>query len=97
MARNTSILLGDHFIEFIDQQIRSGRYSSTSEVVREGLRLLEEREQQLAWLREQIALGDRDILEGRVTEDSDELWEDLDRRVEARMRERQGSPSRAAT
>jgi antitoxin ParD1/3/4 len=97
MARNTSILLGDHFVEFVEQQVETGRYSSASEVVREGLRLLEEREQQLSWLREQIALGDRDILEGRVTEDSDELWEDLDRRVESRIRERQENPSRATT
>lgn len=58
MARNTSILLGDHFIEFIDQQVESGRYSSTSEVVREGLRLLEERESHLARLRAALAEGE---------------------------------------
>jgi antitoxin ParD1/3/4 len=97
MARNTSVLLGDHFVEFIEQQVEAGRYNSASEVVREGLRLLEEREQQLSWLRKQVALGDRDILEGRVTEDSDELWEELDRRVESRIRERQENPPRATT
>ena len=44
MSRNTSITLGDHFAEFIDQQVEDGRYSTASEVVRAGLRLLEEQE-----------------------------------------------------
>ena len=41
MARNTSILLGDHFEDFIAKEISSGRYSSASEVIRTALRLLE--------------------------------------------------------
>jgi antitoxin ParD1/3/4 len=45
MASNTSILLGDHYQEFIVSQVKSGRYSSASEVVRSALRLLEEEEQ----------------------------------------------------
>jgi antitoxin ParD1/3/4 len=44
MAKNTSILLGDHFTSFIDKQISSGRFSSASEVVRSALRLFEEEE-----------------------------------------------------
>lgn len=41
MAKNTSILLGDFFDGFISQQVKSGKYSSASEVVRAALRMFE--------------------------------------------------------
>ena len=41
MAKNTSMLLGDHFEKFIDEQVASGSYASSSEVVRDALRHLE--------------------------------------------------------
>ena len=44
MARNTSILLGEYFESFINEQIASGKYSSVSEVVRTALRVFEEEE-----------------------------------------------------
>lgn len=44
MAKNTSILLGDYFNDFIREQISSGKFSSASEVVRTALRLFEQEE-----------------------------------------------------
>lgn len=40
----TSVALGNHFEEFIKEQLESGRFNNTSEVVRAGLRLLEDEE-----------------------------------------------------
>ena len=58
MTRNTSISLGDHFGAFIEQQISHGRYGSASEVVRAGLRQLEEHEARLSALRAALADGE---------------------------------------
>ena len=41
MGKNTSFSLGEHFSEFVEAQVGQGRYSSASDVVRAGLRLLE--------------------------------------------------------
>jgi len=56
-SKNTSVSLSDHFIDFAERQVASGRYGSTSDVVRAGLRLLEEREAKLAELRAAIQVG----------------------------------------
>ncbi|MGR4864372.1 type II toxin-antitoxin system ParD family antitoxin [Caulobacter sp. LARHSG274] len=58
MSKNTSISLGDHFQAFIEGQISDGRYGSASEVIRAGLRLLEEREARLAALRAALIEGE---------------------------------------
>lgn len=58
MTRNTSISLGEHFDAFIAQQISRGRYGSASEVVRAGLRQLEEHEARLSALRAALADGE---------------------------------------
>lgn len=59
MARNTSITLGAHFDEFIASQLDSGRYGSVSEVVRAGLRLLEQTESKLKHLRRLLDEGEQ--------------------------------------
>lgn len=58
MSRNTSISLGDHFSRFVDQQLAQGRYGSASEVVRAGLRLLEEHEAKVEALRRALIEGE---------------------------------------
>lgn len=58
MSKNTSVSLGDYFNDFIEQQVASGRFASASEVIRAGLRLLEDEEAKLARLREAIREGE---------------------------------------
>jgi len=59
MGKNTSISLGDHFEEFIQQEISTGRYSSASEVVRTALRLLEDEKQKMKVLRRALEEGEK--------------------------------------
>ena len=57
MSKNTSITLGSYFDQFIQGILREGRYKNASEVVRAGLRLLEEEEQKIIALRHAIDEG----------------------------------------
>lgn len=57
MSKNTSITLGSYFDQFIQNILREGRYKNASEVVRAGLRLLEEEEQKIIALRNAIDEG----------------------------------------
>ena len=56
-SKNTSITLGSYFDQFIQNMLREGRYKNASEVIRAGLRLLEEEEQKMIALRHAIDEG----------------------------------------
>lgn len=58
VTKNTSVSLGDHMLGFAQQQVATGRYSSTSDVVRAGLRLLEEYESRVQALQEALIAGE---------------------------------------
>ena len=57
MGRNTSISLGDHFESFVDNRVSTGRFKNASEVIRAGLRLLEEEETKIVALKKAIEEG----------------------------------------
>ena len=59
MPQNTSVSLGDHFSGFIKERLHSGRYNSASDVVRAGLRLLEEHEGKVEVLRRALIEGEQ--------------------------------------
>lgn len=59
MAKNTSILLGDYFDAFINQQVQSGKFSSASEVVRAALRMFEHEETKKTELISQLKKGEK--------------------------------------
>lgn len=58
MPRNTSVTLGEHFDKFVVDKINEGRFQSVSEVVRAGLRKLEEDEAKLTALRRKLQEGE---------------------------------------
>ena len=59
MAKNTSILLGDYFENFINDQIQTGRFSSASEVIRAALRIFEQEETQKKELIKELRKGEK--------------------------------------
>jgi len=77
VQKNTSVSLGDHYQKFISQQILQGRFGSTSEAIRAGLRLLEEQESKLSLLRQALIDGE---MSGIATDYSvDSLIDELDK------------------
>jgi antitoxin ParD1/3/4 len=75
-----NVSIGDRWEGFVDNVVKSGRYSSASEVVREGLRLVEERETKLQALRQTLkasidegGAGTDDDLGAMLAAKSDEL------------------------
>jgi antitoxin ParD1/3/4 len=76
VAKTTSIVLGEHFLTFVEAQMSLGRYGTASEVVRAGLRILEEHEAKHQALQNAITAG----LDSGVAEDFSmaEIQSDLD-------------------
>ena len=74
-----NLSIGDRWEQFVEAAVKSGRYASASEVVREGLRLVEEREAQLESLRH--------TLETSIQAGGRNTSEDLARALDARDQE----------
>jgi antitoxin ParD1/3/4 len=82
-----NVSIGERWEQFVDQAVKAGRYSSASEVVREGLRLVEEREATLTALR---ALIDASLAAGGQVTDA-QLEDALARQSPARLRQGVGA------
>lgn len=72
----SSYTIGKHFEDFVHEQIATGRYASASEVIRDALRLLEEREARKAAFEKAIEDSLADVEAGRVI-DADEVFDRL--------------------
>lgn len=58
MNKNVSLSLDEHFSAFVEEKVAEGRYDSANDVVRAGLRLLEEEDAKIAALRAAIIEGE---------------------------------------
>lgn len=58
MGKNTSVILGEHFDKFIQNEVKSGRYASASEVLRSGLRLLEIEKNKIEAINKALTIGE---------------------------------------
>jgi len=72
----SSVNLGEKLESVVDDLVRNGRFGSRSEVLREGVRMVEERERYNAYVEQAIAEGLADIDAGRVY-DADTVFEEL--------------------
>ena len=81
MSKSTSITLGDHFDSYVAGKVKTGRYSSVSDVVREGLRRLESDDLKLQALRDKLAIGREQAEQGVYAQDCsyESLMQELDK------------------
>ncbi|HPB01771.1 MAG TPA: type II toxin-antitoxin system ParD family antitoxin [Bacteroidales bacterium] len=59
MGKNTSILLGDYFEKYVNEQLRTGKFATVSEVIRAALRLMESEENKSKILVKELKAGER--------------------------------------
>jgi antitoxin ParD1/3/4 len=86
MAMATSYSIGKHFEEFIASLIESGRYSTASEIIRDGLRMIEEREQRREAKLEALRAAIQEGLDSPSEEVDIKEWiEDVKRRGRQRL------------
>lgn len=82
-----NVRLTEHQMSLIDGLVRSGRYQNASEVIREGLRIVEEREAEQAlsldWFNAQIAPGVEQARRGEFAGDADDVFAGLDAAIDA--------------
>jgi antitoxin ParD1/3/4 len=77
--------LGTTLETYVEALVEKGRYGSKSEVIREGIRLVQERESRLAALDAAIELGLEDIRNGRTTP-AEEVFDRLEAKYAAMAR-----------
>ena len=75
--------LGAHLEGYVNELVTKGRYNSKSEVLREGVRLVQEREAKLAALDAALARGIADADAGRLRP-ADEVFDRLEARYKAK-------------
>ncbi len=78
----THVSLGSHYETFVQQMLQNGRYNNTSEIVRDGLRMVEERERRLATLDGVLTRSRADAKAGRVTA-ADQVFDTLEAEINA--------------
>ena len=82
-----NVSLTPELAAFVERQVASGRYRSASEVVRQGLRELQEREEWKAEVREKIEEGLRSLKAGKGVP-AEQVWADLDEKLQRALAER---------
>ncbi len=89
MSTNKSYTLGEHYEQFIANQVAEGRFNNASEVVRSGLRMLEDYEIRMKELRGLIDEGDSAITAGRVKTyaSADKLTDEIIKRGKKRLKQ----------
>ena len=78
----TTVSLGDHFESFVQLMLQSGRYNNASEIVRDGLRMVEERERRVATLDAILTRSRADVQAGRLTP-AEQVFDELEAEINA--------------